>query len=276
VAGQWAELVVLVMRVAGELGDRAARVSLRRTAANVSATHLVDKARARQLWGKVLEDGVDREALDRLIDDAIQEGDEAEATKWIERLDASALEGAKEAAEALRAALRAAAVEPEGDCRTEPEVPVAQPIAPTPEQTAAPDETAAAQATEPIETKDESDAGAATAATEGADATTADATGADATDAFEVVNAANAADAAEAVDETEATEVEPEPVEAADDVIIADDMAELLYDAALPDIPIDVALPEGMAPPPPDPPAHERERKAKKKRKRSVPPPLPL
>jgi hypothetical protein len=114
-AGQWAELVVHVVRVAGELSEPAARVSLRRTAANVSAAHLSDRARARQLWAKVLEDGDDREALERLIDDAIQKRDEAEATRWLERLEAAPLEGAKDAAETLRGALRASAREREDD-----------------------------------------------------------------------------------------------------------------------------------------------------------------
>jgi len=106
-AEQWAELVVHVARVAGELADRAVRVSLRRTAAEVSATRLADKARARQLWARLLEDGDDREALERLIEEAIEVGDAAEATKWIERLEASSLEGTGESAEAWRIALRA-------------------------------------------------------------------------------------------------------------------------------------------------------------------------
>src|SRR5258708_28186799 len=83
---KWTELVELVERVGAELNDSSARVALRRRAADACSRHLGDAARARQMWWQLLEDGDDREALELLLDDAIDRGDRAEATSLIERL----------------------------------------------------------------------------------------------------------------------------------------------------------------------------------------------
>jgi hypothetical protein len=83
---KWTELVELVERVGAELNDSSARVALRRRAADACSYHLGDAARARQMWWHVLEDGDDREALERLLDDAIDRDDRVEATLLIERL----------------------------------------------------------------------------------------------------------------------------------------------------------------------------------------------
>jgi hypothetical protein len=83
---KWTELVELVERVGAELNDSSARVALRRRAADACSSHLGDAARARQIWWHVLEDGDDREALEKLLDDAIDRDDRAEATLLIERL----------------------------------------------------------------------------------------------------------------------------------------------------------------------------------------------
>jgi tetratricopeptide (TPR) repeat protein len=177
---QWAELVDLVTRVGGEIADRAVRVRLWRTAANVSAAQLADKARARELWAKLLDDdGDDREALERLIDDAIQQGEDVQAIHWIERLEGAAFDGAKEAAEAWRNVLRVR----HGDAETDLTDPTG----------------ALGILTRALEAR-EADSGAA------------------------------ADDASD------------------DDVIIADDLAELFTEAEDKDIPIEVALPEEEAP----------------------------
>jgi hypothetical protein len=83
---RWTELVELVERVGAQLNDSSARVALRRRAADACSYHLGDAARARQMWWQLLEDGDDREALERLLDDAIDRDDRAEATSLIERL----------------------------------------------------------------------------------------------------------------------------------------------------------------------------------------------
>ena len=57
---------------ATSLTDKAKRVALRRQAANLYATQLGDKEGARETWLKVLEDGDDNEALEKLVDDAIE------------------------------------------------------------------------------------------------------------------------------------------------------------------------------------------------------------
>src|SRR5262249_11244877 len=150
---------------------------------------------------------------------------------------AAALEGAKEAAEALRGALDAARREPEADFTQPGQVLAAEPAA-TPEEVLA-------------------------------------------QDAAQPADAAPAQDAV-ATPDTVAT---PDPVVAEplatmdaestlDDVIVADDLAELFQEASQPDIPIDVAidvaidaLSEGMPPSPHAAGPPEGDRKARKKRK---------
>jgi hypothetical protein len=55
-------------------------------AAQLSSTRTDEKETARDLWLKVLEDGDDKEALERLVDDAIDREDHTEAATLLRRL----------------------------------------------------------------------------------------------------------------------------------------------------------------------------------------------
>ncbi|HEY3818613.1 MAG TPA: hypothetical protein VGL81_15670 [Polyangiaceae bacterium] len=103
-AQKWTELVQLLVRRGDRLTDRAARVAMRRQAANLYAGQLADKETARETWLKVLEDGDDKEALERLIDDAVEREDHTEATTLLRRLGNTAVDRAERARIALREA----------------------------------------------------------------------------------------------------------------------------------------------------------------------------
>jgi len=103
-AQKWNELVQLLVRRGDRLTDRAARVAMRRQAANLYAGQLGDKETARETWLKVLEDGDDKEALERLIDDAVEREDHTEATTLLRRLGNTAVDRAERARIALREA----------------------------------------------------------------------------------------------------------------------------------------------------------------------------
>ncbi|HEX8796380.1 MAG TPA: hypothetical protein VF765_35760, partial [Polyangiaceae bacterium] len=103
-AQKWTELVELLVRRGDRLTDRAQRVATRRQAANLYATQLGDKEAARETWLKVLEDGDDKEALERLIDDAVEREDHTEATTLLRRLGNTAVDRAERARIALREA----------------------------------------------------------------------------------------------------------------------------------------------------------------------------
>lgn len=103
-AQKWTELVELLVRRGDRLTDRAQRVAMRRQAANLYATQLGDKEAARETWLKVLEDGDDKEALERLIDDAVEREDHTEATTLLRRLGNTAVDRAERARIALREA----------------------------------------------------------------------------------------------------------------------------------------------------------------------------
>src|SRR5262249_25491434 len=68
------------------------------------ATRLNDKERAREQWLKVLEDGDDREALEKLIDYAVEREDHTEAATLLRRLGNIAVDKADAARIALREA----------------------------------------------------------------------------------------------------------------------------------------------------------------------------
>jgi hypothetical protein len=103
-AEKWAELVHLLVRRGDRLTDKAQRVSMRRQAASLYAGQLADKESARETWLKVLEDGDDKEALERLIDDAVEREDHTEATTLLRRLGNTAVDRAERARIALREA----------------------------------------------------------------------------------------------------------------------------------------------------------------------------
>jgi hypothetical protein len=103
-AQKFGELVNLLVRRGDRLTDRAQRVAMRRQAATLYATQLADKEAARETWLKVLEDGDDKEALERLIDDAVEREDHTEATTLLRRLGNTAVDRAERARIALREA----------------------------------------------------------------------------------------------------------------------------------------------------------------------------
>ena len=103
-ATKWDDLVQLLVRRGERLTDKAKRVAVRRQAATLYATQLGDKESARETWLKILEDGDDKEALERLIDDAVEREDHTEATTLLRRLGHTAVDRAERARIALREA----------------------------------------------------------------------------------------------------------------------------------------------------------------------------
>jgi tetratricopeptide (TPR) repeat protein len=103
-AEKWTDLVQLLVRRSERLTDRSERVALRRKAAALYATQLSDKEGAREMWLKVLDDGDDKEALEKLVDDAIEREDHTEATTLLRRLGNTAVDKAERARIALREA----------------------------------------------------------------------------------------------------------------------------------------------------------------------------
>jgi tetratricopeptide (TPR) repeat protein len=84
-AGRFEDLAALLGRRAEHTADKAQRIALRRQIADLFAGQVGDKDAARTAWRKVLEDGEDAEALDRLIDDAVEQEDFQEATALLRR-----------------------------------------------------------------------------------------------------------------------------------------------------------------------------------------------
>lgn len=97
-------LVAFLTKRGDRLADRAKRINVRREAANLCATRMADKELARELWLKLLEDGDDKEALERLIDDAVEREDHTEAATLLRRLGANTVDKAEKARVALREA----------------------------------------------------------------------------------------------------------------------------------------------------------------------------
>ena len=67
---------------------KGARVETRKKLARLYASQLGDKDAAREAWQKVLDDGNDKEALEKLLDDAVERTDPADATALLRRLEA--------------------------------------------------------------------------------------------------------------------------------------------------------------------------------------------
>jgi len=97
-------LVAFLTKRGDRLTDRSKRINIRREAATLCATRLQDKELARELWLKLLEDGDDREALERLIDDAVEREDHTEAATLLRRLGQNTVDKAEKARVALREA----------------------------------------------------------------------------------------------------------------------------------------------------------------------------
>ena len=103
-AQKWEKLGQFLAKRGDRLADRGPRVAVRRQAATLFLTKLGDKEAAREQWLKVLEDGDDREALEKLIDDAVEREDHEEATTLLRRLGGIAVDKADKARVALREA----------------------------------------------------------------------------------------------------------------------------------------------------------------------------
>jgi tetratricopeptide (TPR) repeat protein len=103
-ASRWSDLANILGRRAEKLEDRQARVAARKELAKLYAGELADKDAARETWIKVLDDGEDKEALERLLDDAIERTDPADATALLRRLEAIATDPAERVRIALREA----------------------------------------------------------------------------------------------------------------------------------------------------------------------------
>jgi tetratricopeptide (TPR) repeat protein len=100
----WDKLVAFLSKRGGRVSDKGKRVAIRRQAATLYATRLTDKEAAREQWLKVLDDGDDREALERLVDYAIEREDHNEATTLLRRLGALAVDKSEKARVVLREA----------------------------------------------------------------------------------------------------------------------------------------------------------------------------
>jgi len=98
------KLVGFLSKRGDRLTDRSKRVNIRREAASLCSTRMQDKELARELWLKLLEDGDDREALERLIDDAVEREDHTEAATLLRRLGQNTVDKAEKARVALREA----------------------------------------------------------------------------------------------------------------------------------------------------------------------------
>ncbi|MDB4947168.1 MAG: Adventurous gliding motility protein [Labilithrix sp.] len=98
------KLVAFLTKRGDRLTDRSKRTAIRREAANLATTRLQDKELSRELWLKLLEDGDDKEALERLIDDAVEREDHTEAATLLRRLGQNTVDKAEKARVALREA----------------------------------------------------------------------------------------------------------------------------------------------------------------------------
>ncbi len=98
------KLVAFLTKRGDRLTDRSKRTAIRREAAILATTRMQDKELARELWLKLLEDGDDKEALERLIDDAIDREDHTEAATLLRRLGQNTVDKAEKARVALREA----------------------------------------------------------------------------------------------------------------------------------------------------------------------------
>ncbi len=102
--GRWSDLAIALRKRGDRLKDPQTRIDVRRQAAKLYETQLGDKDLARESWRRVLEDGDDQEALERLADDAIAREDYSEATGLLRRLEPLASNPAEKARIALREA----------------------------------------------------------------------------------------------------------------------------------------------------------------------------
>ena len=103
-AEKWVDLVTFLVRRADRLADAAERVAVRRQAARIYGSRLGDKEGARAMWANVLSDGDDKEALEMVIEDAVEREDHAETVAFLRRLAAITEDPADRTRIALREA----------------------------------------------------------------------------------------------------------------------------------------------------------------------------
>jgi tetratricopeptide (TPR) repeat protein len=103
-AGRWTDLAAMFTRRAEAVEDKAARVETRKKLARLQASQLGDKDAAREAWQKVLDDENDKEALERLLDDAVERTDPADATALLRKLEAVSTDPQERVQLALREA----------------------------------------------------------------------------------------------------------------------------------------------------------------------------
>ena len=102
--GDHTKLVEYLSKRGDRVNDKGRRVAIRRHAATLYATQLQDKELAREQWLKVLEDGDDREALEKLVDYAVEREDHTEAVTLLRRMQQNTVDKAEKARVALREA----------------------------------------------------------------------------------------------------------------------------------------------------------------------------
>src|SRR4029077_4603631 len=93
----WDKLVAFLSKRGSRVSEKGKRGALSRQISALYATKLQDKEASREQWLKVLDDGDDREALERLIDYAIEREDHNEATTLLRRLGALAVDKSEKA-----------------------------------------------------------------------------------------------------------------------------------------------------------------------------------
>src|SRR5262249_11757678 len=102
--GDHDKLAAFLARRGDRVADKGKRVAIRRQAAQLYATQLRDKDLAREQWLRVLEDGDDKEALEKLVDYAVEREDHTEAVTLLRRLGQNTVDKAEKARVALREA----------------------------------------------------------------------------------------------------------------------------------------------------------------------------
>jgi Tetratricopeptide repeat len=103
-AARWNDLAVSLTKRGDRLPNPQARIDVRRQAARLYEAEIGDKDLARETWRRVLEDGDDQEALERLVEHAIGLADYSDATASLRRLEPLASDILQKVRVALREA----------------------------------------------------------------------------------------------------------------------------------------------------------------------------
>ncbi|HEX3769946.1 MAG TPA: hypothetical protein VHV30_03730 [Polyangiaceae bacterium] len=101
---RWDDLVQLLLKRGEYAVDLKKRTGFKKQAADLYANQLGDKEAARETWRGILAESDDEDATERLIEDAVERGDHAEASELLQRLEKAAKTPADKARIALREA----------------------------------------------------------------------------------------------------------------------------------------------------------------------------